>query len=84
MYLHRIPVAGIGPIGTPELILLAPLFAIFAVMPFWFICKKAGLSPWLALVMFIPIGWLVLPLVLAFIGWPSLERNKTYGSRIGS
>jgi peptidoglycan/LPS O-acetylase OafA/YrhL len=50
----------------PVLILLG--IAIILV-PFWFICKKAGFSPWLSLVCIIPGGTLVLLYVLAFAEW---------------
>jgi hypothetical protein len=39
------------------------------ILPFWFICKKAGFSPWLALLNIIPLGHLVLIYVLAFAEW---------------
>ena len=43
--------------------------AIFMV-PCWFICKKAGFSPWLSLLCIIPsLGTLVLLYVLAFADW---------------
>jgi flagellar basal body-associated protein FliL len=42
--------------------------AIFLI-PFWFICKKAGFSPWLTLLNIIPLGNLVLIYVLAFAEW---------------
>jgi hypothetical protein len=47
------------------------LVAIAIVMvPFWFILKKAGFSPWLSLVCLIPsLGILVLLYVLAFSEW---------------
>ena len=38
-------------------------------IPFWFICKKAGFSPWLSLLDIIPLGNLVLLYVLAFAEW---------------
>jgi hypothetical protein len=41
----------------------------FRVLPFWFICKKAGFSPWLSLLYLIPFGGLVLNFVLAFAKW---------------
>ena len=68
----------IGPLGTPEIIiifLLVAILALVAVLPFWFICKKAGLSPWLACLMIVPFGAVVLPFILAFIDWPSLKRD---------
>jgi hypothetical protein len=39
------------------------------IVPFWFICKKAGFSPWLSLLNIIPLGGLVLMYVLAFASW---------------
>jgi len=51
----------------PILILIG--IAIFLV-PSWFICKKAGFSPWLSLLCVIPsIGTLVLLYILAFADW---------------
>jgi branched-subunit amino acid transport protein AzlD len=68
-----------GSIGTSELAVLlaiAVVVALVGVLPFWFICKKAGLSPWLSLIMMIPFGALVLPFVLAFIDWPALRGDR--------
>jgi hypothetical protein len=50
----------------PILILIALAVLI---VPFWFICKKAGFSPWLALLNIVPLGNLVLIYVLAFAEW---------------
>ncbi len=49
-------------------------FIIFAgialvLIPTWFICKKAGFSPWLSLLCLIPLGGLILLYVLAFAEW---------------
>ena len=39
-------------------------------IPCWFICKKAGFSPWLSLLCIVPsLGTLVLLYVLAFSQW---------------
>ena len=39
-------------------------------VPSWFICKKAGFSPWLSLLCVIPsLGTLVLLYILAFSDW---------------
>ncbi len=51
------------------------LFIFFFVMmaiiivPFWFICKKAGFSPWLSLLNIVPMGGVILWYVLAFAEW---------------
>jgi len=39
------------------------------IVPFWFILKKAGFSPWLSLLNAIPLGNLILLYVLAFAEW---------------
>jgi len=47
------------------LILLA-----LVIIPLWVICKKAGLSPWLSLIVLFPgFGILILLYVLAFAEW---------------
>lgn len=69
-----------APIGMPELIMIfmiAVMVAVVGVLPFWFICKKAGLSPWLSLIMIIPFGALVLPFIVVFIDWPALQASKS-------
>jgi hypothetical protein len=47
------------------------LLAIALLMvPFWFICKKAGFTPWLSLLCILPsLGTLILLYVLAFSEW---------------
>ena len=47
------------------------LIGIAIVMiPSWFVCKKAGFSPWLSLLCLIPsLGTLVLLYILAFSDW---------------
>ena len=67
-------------IGVQELVMIfiiAVVVALVGVLPFWFICKKAGLSPWLSFIMIIPFGALVLPFILAFIDWPSLRSDRS-------
>ena len=49
-------------------VLIAMGLAI-VIVPFWFICKKAGFSPWLSLLHIVPLGGLVLFYVLAFSEW---------------
>ena len=39
------------------------------IVPFWFICKKAGFSPWLSLLNIVPMGNLIMIYVLAFAQW---------------
>jgi hypothetical protein len=58
---------------------MIPLIGIFmivgltiVIVPFWFICKKAGFSPWLSLLNIVPAGNLILIYVLAFAEWKVL------------
>jgi len=48
------------------------------IVPFWFICKKAGFSPWLSLLNLIPLGHLVLIYVLAFSDWKVIPAPQAY------
>ena len=43
---------------------------VIVILPLWFICKKAGFSPWLSLIALFPgFGSLILLYVLAFADW---------------
>jgi hypothetical protein len=60
----------------PHLAYLMPFFGIailigiaIVLIPLWQICKKAGFTPWLALLVFVPFGGLILLYVLAFAQW---------------
>jgi hypothetical protein len=44
-------------------------FAILMIIPYWFIWKKAGFSPWFSLLMFIPLVNFIMLYVLAFSEW---------------
>ena len=43
---------------------IMPIFILIilalVILPFWFICKKAGFSPWLSLLNIVPLGGIVL------------------------
>jgi uncharacterized membrane protein YhaH (DUF805 family) len=53
------------------------VFLIVLIVPVWFICKKAGLSPWLSLLCLIPtVGLLVLLYVLAFSDWKVVPAQQ--------
>ena len=68
------------PLGTIELLIILVLIGFIAlagVIPFWFICKKAGLSPWLSLIFILPFGVFVLPLMLATMEWPALKQSQS-------
>jgi hypothetical protein len=61
---------------VPILILVA---IAIVMIPCWFILKKAGFSPWLALLCIIPsLGTLVLLYVLAFAEWKVVPAPQAY------
>lgn len=46
------------------------LFCIIALLiPYWMIWKKAGFSPWLSILMIVPLVNFVMLYVLAFADW---------------
>jgi hypothetical protein len=45
------------------------IFSVIMVIPYWFIFKKAGFSPWLALLMFVPLANIIIIYVVAFSEW---------------
>lgn len=45
------------------------IFAVVVIIPYWFIWKKAGFSPWFSLLMFIPMVNFIMLYVLAFADW---------------
>ncbi|MGB7190325.1 MAG: hypothetical protein WBD10_09330 [Acidobacteriaceae bacterium] len=55
------------------LLIVMPLFfiviAAVLIIPYWFIWKKAGFSPWFSLLMFVPMVNLIMLYVLAFSQW---------------
>ena len=53
----------------PIFLLMFLVVLAIIIVPFWFICKKAGFSPWLSLLNVIPFGNLILIYVLAFSDW---------------
>ena len=59
-------IQGIVLILMPILIIV---FAAILIIPYWFIWKKAGFTPWFSLLMFIPLVNLIMLYVLAFSQW---------------
>lgn len=57
-------------------ILGLPIAFVFLVLPFWFICKKAGFSPWMSLLNLIPLGNTVLVFILAFADWKAAPASQ--------
>ncbi len=63
------------PLGFLEILALA-LVAVALWVPLVRICQRAGLSPWLALLTFVPGVNLVLLYVIAFSRWPKVDRAR--------
>jgi hypothetical protein len=53
--------------------------AIIAIIPFWRICKRVGYSPWLSLLIALPLVNLIFLYILAFADWPSQKGTVTTG-----
>jgi hypothetical protein len=58
----------------PIHLLLIALLGFVVYLPYWQIFKKAGFSPWLSLLMVIPLFNLCALYYLAFARWP--EKSK--------
>ena len=52
--------------------------AVLVVVPFWRICRKAGFSGWLSLLVLLPVINLVFLYVLAFAEWPAQRTSKEH------
>jgi uncharacterized membrane protein len=66
----------VSNLGIQELIIIAIIggIGIVAVIPWFFIYKKAGYHPAMGCLMFLPIVNIVMLFVLAFSDWP-IERE---------
>ncbi len=49
--------------------IIALFFIVLITIPYWMIWKKAGFSPWLSLLMFVPLANFIMLYVLAFSEW---------------
>jgi hypothetical protein len=52
------------------------IVTVIVIIPYWFIWKKAGFSPWLSLLMLIPFVNIIMPYVLAFSEWKVVPVNQ--------
>jgi hypothetical protein len=50
-------------------LLFVVVLVIAILPPYWMIFKKAGFSPWLALLMYIPLANIIVLYVVAFSDW---------------
>lgn len=52
-----------------SMMLFGLIASVILVIPYWFIFKKAGFSPWLAVLMFVPLANIIILYVVAFSQW---------------
>jgi hypothetical protein len=50
--------------------------AVIGIIPFWRICTRIGWSPWLSLLIVVPLANLIFIYMLAFSDWP-LQKAAT-------
>jgi hypothetical protein len=67
MYFHSFGVAWI-------------IFAIIAVVPFYRLCARVGYSPWLSLLVLVPLVNIIFIYFLAFSEWPSQRSGAAPGA----
>jgi hypothetical protein len=56
------------------------IVAIIMVVPLWRLCRRVGHSPWLSLLMLIPVANIILLYVIAFGAWPSQRGGAAAAS----
>jgi hypothetical protein len=54
------------------------VMSIVLVIPYWQIFKKAGFSPWLALLMLVPVANIIILYVVAFSPWRVVPVPTVY------
>jgi hypothetical protein len=52
------------------------ILLVVVIIPFWFILKKAGFSPWLSLINIAPLGTLILLYIVAFAEWKVIPTSQ--------
>ena len=57
----------------------AAVMAVLVLYPLWRIFARAGLSPLWSLLILIPGGPIIVPLILAFARWPNVARPSLAG-----
>ncbi|HZZ38763.1 MAG TPA: hypothetical protein VFE06_06515 [Acidobacteriaceae bacterium] len=57
--------------------IIALFFIVLITIPYWMIWKKAGFSPWLSLLMFVPLANFIMLYVLAFSEWKVVPVSQT-------
>lgn len=66
-------------IGGTEIVLIllvVLVLSIIKIIPYWKIFGKAGFTPWLSLLMIVPLADLILLYILGFSEWPTLKGKE--------
>jgi hypothetical protein len=73
--------------NDPHLIYLLPFMGFMVlvgglvyIIPFWMIFKKAGFSPWLVLLLFVPLANIIVLYILAFSEWKVVPISQVAGA----
>jgi len=76
------PLYGFGPAHSLIYLMFFGFFgmviSILVLIPFWFIFKKAGFSPFLSLLIFLPIINIIMLYFLAFAKWNVVPAAMVY------
>ncbi len=51
------------------------VMVVVAIIPFWRICARVGFSPWLSLLIIVPLANIIFFYFLAFSEWPSQKGS---------
>lgn len=57
------------------------IFAVLCIYPLWRVFARAGLTPALSLMVFLPFGGFIAPMILAFSQWPNARPNARPSQR---
>jgi hypothetical protein len=58
-----------GEFFEPMHLLILGIVAMIVLAPYWLIFKKAGFSPWLALLILVPLVNVIVLYIVAFSAW---------------
>jgi hypothetical protein len=76
------PIYGFGPPHSLIFLMFfgffGALISILVLIPYWFIFKKAGFSPFLSLLMFVPLINIIMLYFLAFARWNVVPAGMVY------
>ena len=59
------------------MIICLVMVVALTIIPLWIICKKAGISPYISLLILVPGVNMAIYWILALINWPNLKSDTT-------